>query len=62
MPDEKQEAPKVTKEGSLLLDLDGQTTTYEELKQKGTLQNYISIHFDGTHGELEEMEQLLLKL
>jgi hypothetical protein len=45
-----------------MLEINGETTTYEELKQKGTLQNYINTHFDGTYGELEEMEELLIKI
>jgi len=49
-------------EGDLHLEINGENTTYDELKQKGTLSNFITTQFDGTHGELEEMKELLIKL
>ena len=61
-PEEKIYVQKVLTEGDLHLEINGETTTYDELKQKGTLSNFITTQFDGTHGELEEMKELLIKL
>ena len=61
-PEEKIYVQKVLTEGDLHLEINGENTTYDELKQKGTLSNFITTQFDGTHGELEEMKELLIKL
>lgn len=40
----------------LSVEINGENTTYEDLRQKGVLKNYITTQFEGTQGELEEME------
>jgi hypothetical protein len=54
--------PNTMNTGKLLYEINGEIVNYIEIKLNGNLTNYVTTNFEGTAQEMEEMEELLVKL